>query len=53
MTSRSIDLRRVTDIDAVNNELKGGSGTRAELLRVHRNRDRQSDAETEPDGEEF
>jgi hypothetical protein len=51
--SRRIDLCRATDNDAVNNEPKRGSGSRAESFRVHRNRDRQSDAETEPSGEEF
>jgi hypothetical protein len=47
---RAIDLRRATDIDDVNNESKGDSGTRPELLHVHRNRDRRSDAETESNG---
>lgn len=52
-TSRSIGLRRATGNDAVNNQPKRGFGSRAELLRVHRNCELRSDAETELDGEEF
>jgi hypothetical protein len=51
--SRSIGQRGATDNDAVNNEPKRGSGSRAELLRVQRNCELRRDAETEPDGEEF
>jgi hypothetical protein len=52
-TSRSIGLCRATGNDAANNEPKRGFGSRAELLRVHRNCELRIDAETELDGEEF
>jgi len=46
-------VRRTMMPSTANNEPKRGSGTRAALLRVHRNCELGSDAEAEPDMEEF